>query len=139
MKHTLNIKVRYNETDQMAVVYHANYIVWFELARQDFVEKVGYTVKELETLGVMFPVVSVNAFYKNPVRFGDDVKVETSVVKFTKIKTIYKHEVYTNGVLACTGESVIAHVSTDTFMPVDISKYNKDLYEAYRGLENEVN
>lgn len=62
---TKEIEVRYAETDQMGVVYHANYIIWMELGRTQFVKDLGFNYAALEEQGVLSPVLDIQASYKN--------------------------------------------------------------------------
>jgi acyl-CoA thioester hydrolase len=74
------IRVRYAETDQMGVVYHANYLVWMEVARVDFCGALGFRYRDLERdEGLFMVVVEANCRYLRPARFDDEVLVRTSV------------------------------------------------------------
>ena len=64
------IPVRYAETDAMGVVYHANYLLYFEVARTDFLEKIGYPYARIESEGLMSPVVDVHLKYGSPLRYS---------------------------------------------------------------------
>ena len=80
------IPVRYAETDAMGVVYHANYLLYFEVARTDFLEKIGYPYARIESEGLMSPVVDVHLKYGSPLRYGDTALVRTKVTKVTPVK-----------------------------------------------------
>jgi acyl-CoA thioester hydrolase len=69
------IEVRYAETDQMGVVHHANYFVWFELARTRLCERSGFHYADIERLGYLLMVTGAEARYHRPARYGDVVKV----------------------------------------------------------------
>jgi acyl-CoA thioester hydrolase len=69
------IEVRYAETDQMSVVHHANYVVWFELARTQLCAMSGYRYADIEKLGYFLMVTGVEISYRRPARYGDTVKV----------------------------------------------------------------
>ena len=71
MKVCTAIPVRYAETDKMAVVYHANYLLYFEDARTRFLEELGYPYARIEQAGYMSPVVSFEVRYGEPLRYGD--------------------------------------------------------------------
>jgi acyl-CoA thioester hydrolase len=87
---TSKLRVRYAETDQMAVVYYANYFVWFEIGRTDFLRNLGYDYAAMEREdGCLLPVVEVTCRYKAPARYDDELLLETrllhlrtSVIKF---------------------------------------------------------
>lgn len=84
------LRVRYAETDQMGIVYYANYFVWFEIGRTDFLRHTGFDYASMEREdGCLLPVVEVTCRYKAPARYDDEVIVETrllhlrtSVIKF---------------------------------------------------------
>jgi acyl-CoA thioester hydrolase len=69
------IEVRYAETDQMGVVHHANYVVWFELARTHLCAMSGFNYAEIERLGYLLMVTGVELRYRRPARYGDAVRV----------------------------------------------------------------
>jgi acyl-CoA thioester hydrolase len=71
------LRVRYAETDAMGVVYHANYLVWFEVGRGDFFRALGQDYGEWERQGFLLPVSEVFARYHAPARFGDLITVRT--------------------------------------------------------------
>src|SRR5260370_833241 len=69
------IEVRYAETDQMGVVHHANYVIWFELARTRLCAMSGFTYAEIERLGYLLMVTAVELRYRRPARYGETVRV----------------------------------------------------------------
>ena len=68
------LRVRYAETDQMGVVYYANYFVWFEVARADLLRSLGWTYREMEDAGVLLPVIEAHCEYRRPARYDDEVE-----------------------------------------------------------------
>ncbi len=76
------VRVRYAETDQMGVVYHANYLVWMEIARVDYCRAIGLNYARMEAEdGVVIAVVDVKCRYLCPARFDDEVEIETCVLE----------------------------------------------------------
>jgi acyl-CoA thioester hydrolase len=71
------VRVRYAETDQMGVVYHANYFVWFEIGRTDLLRGGGGTYRDLEAGGLMLPVIEASCEYAAPCRYDDELVIET--------------------------------------------------------------
>ena len=69
------IEVRYAETDQMGVVHHANYVVWFELARTRLCAASGFHYADIEKMGYLLMVTAVQASYRKPARYGDTINV----------------------------------------------------------------
>ena len=86
-------KVFYHETDQMGVVHHSNYIKWMEEARVDLMDKIGYSYKKMEELGIISPVVSVSCEYKSPAKFNDVVYIKLHVEKYTGVKLEFSYEI----------------------------------------------
>jgi acyl-CoA thioester hydrolase len=87
---TTEVRVRYAETDQMGIVYYANYLIWFELGRVEVLRTVGLSYKVLETEHeCILPVVEATCRYRSPARYDDEIVIETwpammrgSVLKF---------------------------------------------------------
>jgi acyl-CoA thioester hydrolase len=88
---TTEARVRYAETDQMGIVYYANYLVWFELGRVELLRSLGLAYSRLETdHGCILPVIEASCRYKSPARYDDEILIETrpamlrgSVLKFS--------------------------------------------------------
>ena len=76
---TVELRVRYAETDQMRVVYHANYLVWCEIGRVEFIRTLGTSYASLESSGVTLAVAEASVRYHAPARYDDIVRVETSL------------------------------------------------------------
>jgi acyl-CoA thioester hydrolase len=75
-------RVRYAETDQMGVVYYANYLVWMEVGRVELVRALGFQYKDLEqSEGLYLSVVEANCRYLYPARYDQEIVVETRIVK----------------------------------------------------------
>jgi len=78
--HRTQVRVRYAETDQMGVVYYANYFVWMEVARVEFCKALGFRYRDMEADdGVLLAVVNAQCRYLYPARFDEDVIVETTL------------------------------------------------------------
>ncbi len=87
------LRVRYQETDQMGVVYHANYLVWFEVGRSDFIRKQGYSYQLFEEQGLLLPVVEINCKYIAPARYDEEIAVLTQLAEVTGSKMVFAYEV----------------------------------------------
>lgn len=126
------IEVRYQETDQMGVVYHANYLIWFEIGRTKFIESLGFNYATMESAGIVSPVTDVQVSYKTPVRYGDeDVVVSTWLESYDGIRTTYAYEVKVKGEVAVTGKTEHVIVKQENFRPVSLRKAFPDWHEAY--------
>ncbi|TGB04654.1 acyl-CoA thioesterase [Halobacillus salinus] len=133
------IQVRYQETDMMGVVYHANYLVWFEIGRTAFIDALGFKYSEIENQGVVSPVIDANMSFKTPVRYGEDAQVKTWVEEYDGLRVTYGYEiVHGDGEIAVTGKTKHVIVKKDNFRPVSIRRSFPDWHEAYlKAMENE--
>ena len=76
------IRARYSETDQMGVVYHANYLIWMEVARVDYCRSAGFRYRDLEgEHGILLAVTEVDCRYLSPARYDDEVEIVTSLTR----------------------------------------------------------
>jgi acyl-CoA thioester hydrolase len=93
MPTTTQVRVRYAETDQMGIVYYANYLVWFELGRVEVLRTVGYSYNELEIKhGCILPVIDAHCRYRSPAKYDDEILIEAwpSMVRASVIKFAYR-------------------------------------------------
>ena len=79
----IRFRVRYAETDQMAVVYHANYLVWMEMGRVELCRSLGVSYRDMEAEGILLTVAEANCRYMAPARYDDEVSVITTVKRST--------------------------------------------------------
>jgi len=109
------VRVRYAETDQMGVVYHANYLVWFEVGRVELMREMGVTYRKMEEEGAMIPVVEVTARYMASARYDDVLIVRTFVagLRGSIIRLRYMILRAEDELLLCEGESVHLVVGRD--------------------------
>lgn len=103
-------RVRYQETDQMGVVYHANYLTWFEMARTEALRSFGKTYRDLEESGCFLVVNKVECSYKRPAKYDDWITVRTIIEKVTHVKIEHRYEVRRDEELLATGRTVLAAV-----------------------------
>jgi acyl-CoA thioester hydrolase len=121
MSVTTEIRVRYAETDQMNVVYYANYLVWFEVGRVELLRSLGFSYRQLEQEhGCILPVIEAACRYRSPARYDDQILIETSpallrgpVLKFA-YRILRKAEEGADPTLLAEGETV--HVVCDSQM-----------------------
>jgi acyl-CoA thioester hydrolase len=126
------IEVRYAETDQMGVVYHANYLVWMELGRTQLIKELGFNYAEMEKDGIISPVLDIQASYKKPLRYGDTATIKTWVEEYDGIRSVYNYEIFNGeGQLALTGSSKHVCVKKDSFRPISLKRSFPDWHEAY--------
>ena len=111
------VRVRYAETDQMGVVYHANYLVWFEIGRVDFIRALGMDYKAMEREdGLGIAVVDVSARYRAPARYDDELVIETRLLAARGPIVRFGYRVVRDAdrLVLCEGETM--HVVVDRDM-----------------------
>ncbi|OPH46789.1 thioesterase [Paenibacillus ferrarius] len=91
--HHTQVRVRYAETDQMGVVYHANYLTWFEIGRTELIRGLGYPYRKIEDKGLLLPVVEAEVKFKKPARYDDLVSVYTRVIEISSVRLQFAYEV----------------------------------------------
>lgn len=112
------IRVRYGETDQMGVVYHGNYALYFEEARTDALRKIGITYKSLEDEGVMMPVVNLCTDFKRPAKYDDLLTIRTTLRTLPTAKIVLEYEVFNeSSQLLANGSSTLVFVDMKTNRP----------------------
>ena len=110
------VRVRYAETDQMGVVYHANYLIWFEVGRVEFIRQLGMDYKSMEQEeNALIAVVEATARYKAPARYDDELIVRTSLagVRGPIVRFRYAVVRAVDEVVLCEGETVHIVVGRD--------------------------
>jgi acyl-CoA thioester hydrolase len=107
------IRVRYAETDQMGVVYHSNYFIWFEVGRVDLLRELGFTYREMEQVdGCYIAVVDARCRFKAPARYDDEIVIRTHLknVRESLIHFAYEAVRESDGTLLAEGETT--HIVT---------------------------
>jgi acyl-CoA thioester hydrolase len=106
-KSEVRFRVRYAETDQMGVVYHANYLVWMEIGRVELCRLLGIRYRDMEEDGVLLAVAAAECRYLRPARYDDEVAVRTSVARVTTRLLEFTYEVVLAGTseVLCTGKT----------------------------------
>jgi len=126
-------KVQYYETDQMGIVHHSNYIRWFEEARVDFMEQIGFGYERAVACGIDFAVTGVTCDYKSMFRFGDHAEVAMRILHLTPSRMTIGYEIKdkTTGELRTTGESRHCYFHNERQRPVSLKKELPELYEMF--------
>ena len=122
--------VRYAETDQMGIVHHSNYPIWFEAGRTDFIKKMGMPYSKIEAAGIMLPLIELRCIYKGAARYEDEIIVKTSVREATLTRITFHYEVYVNNEknIITSGETM--HVWTNKDLkPVNIKKISPEIHQ----------
>lgn len=126
--HQTQFRVRYSETDQMRVVYHGNYVQYFEVGRVEWLRNKGISYKWMEENGIMLPVVSLTMNYKKPARYDELLTLRTILKNRTTVKLEFDYELYNEKKeLLTTGNSILVFVDMKTGKPMAPTQYILDI------------
>ena len=136
MEAATKIITRYSETDQMGIIHHSNYAVWFEAGRTDFFKKIGFSYKEIEGRGVLLPLYEMNCKFKSPARYEDEITIKTSLKEITKVRVIFSYKVINDldGKLLSLGETMHGWTNRD----LKLINAEKTIPEVYYLLSKEI-
>jgi len=147
------LRVRYQETDQMGVVYHANYLTWFEIGRTEWIRARGMTYEDLEKRGLLLPLTDAELKFRLPARYDDQLTIYTKMMEYSNVRVRFNSEIRRNpkqdgssplievdqsllieprGELLVSGETKHVWVN-QAWRPVRIDKEAPDLYKLITG------
>jgi acyl-CoA thioester hydrolase len=136
-EHQLNVRVRYSETDQMGVVYHGNYLPYFEIGRVEWLRNQGISYKTMEENGIALPIVNININYKKPARYDDLLIVKTKYKSQSSVKIEFECKIENeNGELLTTADFVLVFVDLKTGKPTLPPENIKTIIDKMEALEN---
>lgn len=130
------ITVRYAETDQMGIAHHANYPIWYEAGRTDFIKQFGVSYTEMEQSGIMTPLLNLHCHYGLPAFYEDELVIRTKLIRLTPARIVFAYTVCrlerdgTETHLG-TGETEHAIIDKQTFRPCNFKKRMPQLYEKF--------
>lgn len=108
-----SIRVRYAETDKMGVVYHSNFVVWFEVGRADLCRQCGFSYRDMEIEDdAHMMVVDVHVRYRRPARYDDELVVRTKITHFARRTLRFAYEVHRPATDELLAEGSTRHVVT---------------------------
>ncbi|HZG79388.1 MAG TPA: thioesterase family protein [Brevibacillus sp.] len=127
--HTHSLRVRYGETDQMSVVYHTNYLNWFEVGRTELIRAAGLSYRQLEEKGVLLPLTDASIAYKKPAKYDDVVEIRTHVELISPLRLTFAYEIVRlpDEELLVTGKTMHVFTTTD-LRPIRLSKTEPEVY-----------
>ena len=108
------IRVTYGDTDQMGVVYHANYLRYFEVSRTEMLRSRGLAYRELEEEGLFLQVVKCSLEFHRPAHYDDLLEVRSTVAQLGKASLVIATEIWRDGVMLVNGEVKLASVARAT-------------------------
>ena len=129
-EHSIQVRVRYSETDQMGVVYHGNYIPYFEIGRVEWLRVQGVSYKSLEEGGIALPIVQMTLNYKKPARYDDLLNVKTRFKGQSSVKLEFECEITSEaGELLTTAYFVLVFVDVKSARPIPPPPFIKALLD----------
>ncbi len=124
-------RVRYGETDQMGVVYHPNYYLYFEIGRTEFLRNIGgISYKDMEDSGILMPIIETHCKYFMPAGYDDILSIFTWIKTLSVVRITFSHKIIRKAdeTLLVEGETSLAFINKEG-RPVNMKKNNKELYE----------
>ena len=115
--YTTQYRVCYADTDQMGIVYYANYFILFERARTELLRQNGLSYREIEEQGFMLPVLDAHAKYHRPARYDDLLDITARIVDFNGLKLTTACEVKRDGELLVDGDVTLVFLNAKTGRP----------------------
>lgn len=124
-----DIRIRFNETDPLGIVWHGYYITYFEDGREAFGREHGISYLDVHKHGFTTPIVKSSCEHKLPLKYGEVARIDTTIVDTPAAKMIFRYKIYdSNNNLACTGETIQVFVSTEGVMSLNYPLF----YEEWR-------
>ena len=117
-----HLRVRYAETDQMGIVYHANYLVWFEVGRTELFRELDLPYTQFEEQGLGLAVIEASCHYRKPSRYDDDLVIITELDRLSARTARFKYQVYRDEILLAEGKTVHVFVNKQGFV-ADVRQY----------------
>jgi acyl-CoA thioester hydrolase len=105
--------VRYAETDQMGVVYYANYFVWFEVGRTDLLRHAGWSYRDMETDGYALPVIEAHCAYRESAKYDDELEVRTTGELISPVRVQFAYEIVRSADEATLATGTTVHAALD--------------------------
>ena len=123
-KNTIRQRVYYSDTDHGGVAYYGTYLRWFEIGRTELLRELGVTQKDLDSKGVLLPVVEVKCKYEAPAKYDDELTIITSLDKIGNKSLIFGYEVLRGTLLLAKGHTVnvFANEKGSVEMPQEVRK-----------------
>lgn len=124
------IVVRYAETDQMGIVHHSVYPIWYEVARTDFIKKIGIAYSNMEKDGIMTPVVEVKSKYLRPAFYEEELTIETKIKQLNPAKIEFEYFVYKQNINEPINIGVTLHAWTNNNLKlINLKKTHPNIYK----------
>lgn len=107
-RHETTVRVRYAETDRMGVVYHANYLQYFEIGRTEAMRSLGATYRALEEQGIALAVVECGLNFRAGAKYDDELRIVTKPSSAGRVRVRFDYEIWRGEKMLCDGFTVLA-------------------------------
>ena len=115
----IKLRVRYSDTDQMGYVYYGRYASFYEVARVELFRSLGFSYKKLEEEGIGMPVIDMETKYILPIKYDEQIKINTTIENLPSSRISFKYEVYNqNNELANTAKTTLTFINLTNKKPV---------------------
>ncbi|KUO74427.1 MAG: acyl-CoA thioester hydrolase [Desulfosporosinus sp. BRH_c37] len=108
-----HLRVRFSETDQMGIVYHSNYLVWFEVGRSDLFRELDLPFTQIMDQGLGLAVIEASCHYRKPARYDDDLVIITSLEQMSSRSARFKYHIYKGETLLAEGKTVHVFINKE--------------------------
>jgi acyl-CoA thioester hydrolase len=136
LREAVDVEVRYAETDQMGVVHHANYLVWFELARTALCRRSGFHYADIESLGYLLMVSGAELSYRRGVKYGDHVRVAAHLERLGSRGMRFGYEVRRADELCASGATEHVWVEKASGRPCRTPEVLREPFARLAGLDS---
>lgn len=127
---------RYAETDQMGIIHHSVYAIYYEQARTEFFNAIGFRYNEIEADGLMTPLIELKCKYKKPAYYNEEIEVRTKLIELTPVKFTLQYDIYNKEEqLINVGKTTLAWTDAKTLKVINLKKIKPQIYKE---LENIV-
>ena len=129
IQHTEEVRVRFNETDPLGIVWHGHYIVYFEDGRESFGRQHNLTYLDIQKAGYVTPIVKSTCEHFLPLKYGETFSIVTTFVNSTAAKLIFKYELFNKeNQLVCKGETIQVFLDSEN----KLCLYNPEFFQTWK-------
>src|SRR5665647_1250600 len=112
-QHEIDLRVRYQETDPMGFLHHANYFAYFEIGRTELLRAAGGNYRQMEADGLLVVVVKAECRFRRPARYDDLLRLRTTVTRVSAAKIEHQYELFRDGECLAIGQVTLAVLDRD--------------------------
>lgn len=129
LKFTEKVRVRFNETDPLGIVWHGHYIVYFEDGREAFGRNFGISYLDVQEAGYTTPIVKTTCEHFLPLKYGETFRIETTFISTEAAKMIFKYELFNDAnQLVCSGETIQVFLDSEN----NLQLYNPEFFQRWK-------